>query len=686
MSKPSRWSLLVYLGPIFLSCAVPGALPDVDTYLDTRWDTPGWAQHFFMAGESVYICDGTEGLRVIVPGRSQTSCDTPGFARAAAIYGDLVCVADTDGGLQIINVSNPRAPFIRTAIPAAGPAMDVAIAGPYAYVAVGSVGLQSFYLLNNSRAVGLCDTPGSAVSVAMRDNLAFVACRSGGLQVVDTTNPFNLQIVGASMDCRDARSVSLSGTLAIVADGNNGLVILNITNPRQPALKGRYQTEGFCSDAVGVPDRVYLASSMMEILDITKPENPRRIGSHYMVPTHISKSSAWESGIYIARGEFGTYQLTTTEAIPQRFATHKTARFAMDLAVNETHAFIADETFGIDVVDLSQMPVVNSIAARFIGEAPRGMALSSNYLYASSGSRISVFNLQDPSAPLSAGFVFVPDSDLRDLVASGRYLYAADYQNGLHIFDLEDPRKPRLAGSHLSPFSLPESVAVSGSYAYLADFEGVKIIDVANPAQPALVSSYRGTGNYLACRGVAVKGKYAYVAAGRSGLHVVDLTDPLNPRGVGYYQTTGDAVSVAINLPALYLADTLAGLITLDLSNPESPTKIGGNTAIEPESLEVAGGYLFTAAGTAGLALFRLVQPQVVFESRDTRYTAEGYSFPVWGTFGEGTATSMLQRSEDLVNWENWQIIYAGIGTFEIVDPDAKTRPRYFYRAVAPTE
>jgi hypothetical protein len=57
-----------------------------------------------------------------------------------------------------------------------------------------------------------------------------------------------------------------------------------------------------------------------------------------------------------------------------------------------------------------------------------------------------------------------------------------------------------------------------------------------------------------------VAGAYAYVAAGSSGLRVIDVSDPAAPVEVGFYDTPGEAWGVAVAGDYVHLADGSAGL------------------------------------------------------------------------------------------------------------------------------
>src|SRR5262249_21910257 len=97
----------------------------------------------------------------------------------------------------------------------------------------------------------------------------------------------------------------------------------------------------------------------------------------------------------------------------------------------------------------------------------------------------------------------------------------------LVVIDIDEPTKPRVASVVGRPFlNRPRSVSVQFRYAYVCDEEGVKVLDVtdlANPVPKAAVPLCEAYSVYLART-------YAYVAAGRQGLVVLDITNPEQPK------------------------------------------------------------------------------------------------------------------------------------------------------------
>ena len=68
-------------------------------------------------------------------------------------------------------------------------------------------------------------------------------------------------------------------------------------------------------------------------------------------------------------------------------------------------------------------------------------------------------------------------------------------------------------------------VEIEGDYAYCAFLNGLMILDISNKRKPIQVSQLFLGGGF----GLALKNNLAFVAAGKEGLKVVDVSDPSAP-------------------------------------------------------------------------------------------------------------------------------------------------------------
>lgn len=72
-----------------------------------------------------------------------------------------------------------------------------------------------------------------------------------------------------------------------------------------------------------------------------------------------------------------------------------------------------------------------------------------------------------------------------------------------------------------------------------------------------------------------IEDKMLYAAAGGTGLHIIDISDPMKPSSKGVYQTTGTAETIAVKGSTIYLANGTNGLEVIDVSDPSKPVLVG---------------------------------------------------------------------------------------------------------------
>ena len=153
-----------------------------------------------------------------------------------------------------------------------------------------------------------------------------------------------------------------------------------------------------------------------------------------------------------------------------------------------------------------------------------------------------------------------------------------------------------------------KAVAVSGNRAYMGIGPRLAVMDVSNPANSTILGMSELLPDFV--QGVAVCGNYAYVADGSAGLQVIGISNPASPTRVGGYDTSGSACGVAVSGSYAYVADGDSGLQVIDISNPASPTRVGGyDTSGSACGVAVSGSYAYVADGDSGLQVIDITNP-----------------------------------------------------------------------------
>lgn len=183
---------------------------------------------------------------------------------------------------------------------------------------------------------------------------------------------------------------------------------------------------------------------------------------------------------------------------------------------------------------------------------------------------------------------------------------------------------PATALEHVGQAGFPvEDIFVQGNYAYLAAGRaGLRIVDIAEPARPVEVGAFTPPADPLwAADRVTVQGNYAYIAAGPAGLRIIDISAPARPVEVGRYQAPGRPTGVKIVGNYAYLLwrvcdypPCLGRLILLDISNPARPALLKIYGDLNARDIDISGNYAYLAAGADGLHVLDISNPAVPVE------------------------------------------------------------------------
>ena len=145
----------------------------------------------------------------------------------------------------------------------------------------------------------------------------------------------------------------------------------------------------------------------------------------------------------------------------------------------------------------------------------------------------------------------------------GTYAYIC-CKAGLVVVDLDDPTCPQVTSviGH-EQLHHPHSVAVQFRYGFVTDHEGVKVLDTSDLAHPHVVHHV----DLPDAHGIYVARTYAYVAAGKHGLAILNIENPLHAHIDQMYNANGcinDAHDVQLGITNVsqfaYVADGKNGL------------------------------------------------------------------------------------------------------------------------------
>ena len=188
------------------------------------------------------------------------------------------------------------------------------------------------------------------------------------------------------------------------------------------------------------------------------------------------------------------------------------------------------------------------------------VSIVGNYAYVCCARGLAVVSLEDPAHPKIESLV--GDEFLRrpkTVQVQFRYAFVCD-EEGVKVLDVTDLRTPQPVNS--IPLSQAHSIYLARTYAYVAaGSQGLVVLDIECPDRPVIDQMYDGEGSLNDARdvklGMTNVSEFAYVADGRNGLRVVQLTSPNDtpgnygfsprpaPRLIATYATKGPALAIS---------------------------------------------------------------------------------------------------------------------------------------------
>jgi hypothetical protein len=322
-------------------------------------------------------------------------------------------------------------------------------------------------------------------------------------------------------------------------------------NVRGLQLRGEYLYTANGSDGLRVFDVASIDNKAFSERFVTAPVSP--LGQRAYVHTEDATYVALPTNMPI---HFGRRRNPANQEQPM----HPLYRYA----------YVTDSVEGLVVVDVDMLgdgDPTNNFLERVADFNPDGalngaryITIAGVYAYILCDRGLVVVSIDDPLHPRIVSEMGAPDlTEPKAVAIQFRYAFVTD-ASGLKVVDVTWPEQLRLAGS----LDLPEThdVYVARTYAYVAAGKhGLAIVDVEKPEKPFLYMMYDAGGQLNDTRsvrvGATVGSIFAYVADGKNGVRVLQLIAPgetpgnsgfspyPTPRLIATFATHGDAITLS---------------------------------------------------------------------------------------------------------------------------------------------
>ena len=623
----------------------------------------------------------------------------PGIIRDIYVSGHYAYVIENKGRLRIIDISDPDDPKRVGSYDVGDFPYAICVIDRIAYVVTLSASpvggwLRMVNISNPSRPrlVGSYDFGIHAVDVQVAGSLAYVGT-TDGLRIIDVSDPSSPKEVGSYRPegVPLVADVYVVGDLAYIATAlhppEGKFEIIDVKDPSKPEKVGEMPVPKIVTEVSVSGGYAYLVvpGKKVSIVDVSDPSSPEEVGYLYSDVNDIQVSGGF---VYLACLEQGMMVVDVSDPSGAKvIGVYRTGDEVHGVYVAGGYAYVAYGFSGLRVLDVTDPCSPEEVGflrrereGRFdVGGKVESVWVRGGYAYLLEvGGGFSVVDVSDPLYPRRVWFGSLHEGyggRYAQVRVVGNYAYVIGSPDGLTILDVSDPSSPRLISSYKSPTgnvpmlrncayptgmiysALYSDIFISGNFAYLVSKRGLEVLDVSDVFHPVRVGVYEPGDEMV---NVFVSGRYAYLAGQvfpeLLTFHVVDISDPSQPKQVGYLSKPRASLEPSL-LRGLEVQGDYAyvrelgapkdALWVIDVSDPSHPTEFGRfefpgtdyTGSNNRQSLFMSDGYIYVANYSAGLYIFRsnLWAPTAVEEQEtsEPRQVSLGGNYP--NPFNRGT-------------------------------------------------
>lgn len=417
-----------------------------EPWLSNTVSLPGVAQGVAVAGGHAFVAAGTGGLQIVDVSRPGAEAVVGTLdTRDKALTVDLVAgngvafIASGGGGTEVVDVSQPGAPIVVNAVATLTEALGASTNGGLTLIAEGIGGLRVVRSANplpppvTARILDAGEGP--VMNVAEGAGMIFGTGSVTGLFTVDPGDT-EMQPSGTMTLSYEAVDLAIQGDTAYVAAGSGGIEIVDVTDPADPAPAGwvPFQEDVVSLDAVD--DVLYFVGGQLFGTWTPGDAEVTTIGLQLATITALTVA-----GGYAYAGERANSIDVVYVSDPKRplhISTTLVSGTVECLITRGEHLFVLTSSNnkpntadGLGVYQLLTPITPVPIEFLSLSAKPFRAALSDDYLYVAVGvAGLEVIDVSDPVDPVRIGSIPSADTSVGTVVSGGS-VFVADGAGGL---------------------------------------------------------------------------------------------------------------------------------------------------------------------------------------------------------------------------------------------------------------
>jgi hypothetical protein len=349
--------------------------------------------------------------------------------------------------------------------------------------------------------------------------------------------------------------------------------------------------------------------SELAVLDISNPSRPQRVG-YLVLPDQAQDIFVDGNYAYAATGEWGFRIIDISNpTILREVGSYSTSVPIQEIVVSKGYAYLPlseCKSYGsflptrcsgaLQIIDVSDPSHPFRVGCHKMSGVPASIVIDGDLAYisefVSSGVAEARLLTMDISQPKFARVIKIHHFDFGgNLIMNDGYLYISARYDKFRIVDISNPIIYFKTGIYDSrnPSGTRNAIfdaVVFEEHAFLVvEDVGIQVVDISNPAQPALVSTYTVEGEI---KDISLIGNHLYIATDINGLQIVNIENPGVLMKTGAYESPKSVTKLEVVNNLLYAASEDSGMRVIDILNPKMPSIVGAYNLPE-EMMSITG-------------------------------------------------------------------------------------------------
>ena len=320
-------------------------------------------------GLTAYIPGGLGGLNIVdlsdpfnpqVIGEYHAAgCDW-GRIYAWATSGNYAYGTGRDCGIHVIDVSNLNSPQHVQTYHAGGAIRyeHPAVQGSYLFAARHQDGIE-ILSLNNITPITVIPTFNAWASLP-DDSILYVADGSGGLTIINISNPAQPEQLASLPTTGSARDLDKNGNFLFIAVGADGVDMIDVNDPSNPLFIDNYNTTGFAS-RVAVSDSLVAVSDWDDVEVLSYLPTGLELMAYKNTGGRVMAIAMNNDIVFSAEwNKFQTFRINENLTVDIDFSTRK-LEFPRVASGNQGLANLIVENTGSDYLAINDIQIQYSI-------------------------------------------------------------------------------------------------------------------------------------------------------------------------------------------------------------------------------------------------------------------------------------------------------------------------------------